>query len=301
MRKTYQITCLSEAVSPITHMSGTAGNEAIIAREPVVTPDGIVYVPFLSGNALRHRCLREPGMLWLIERYGLRGRLNLTQLNFLLHGGNLTESNSHENTARIAECYRLFPLLRLVAGCLPNQILAGTVDAWRGMLVCEENRRHLPAELLPDERLKAAESFIGNWQYTRGDAGKLAIAAENSGDVAESSLMIFSGQCVTRGAVFLHGFTLRRVTEIELGAALLSLALWQAEGGAIGGQAARGHGRLSTRLYLPDVDQQQAIDCYVAHVDAVQDEAIAWLDACFTKAEKPKKGKKQRELIETAE
>lgn len=285
--KTYEIRCLSEAMSPITHMSGTAGNEAIVAREPVVTPNGVRYIPFLSGNALRHRCLREPGMLWLIEEYGLRGVLTLPQLNFLLHGGNLTESNAHENTARIAEMKRTWPLLRLLGGSLPNQILAGSCDSLRGTLVCEETRRYVDADLLPTERLLPAERFIGGYQYTRGDGGKEGIAIES--EDAVSSLMIFSGQMVIAGSMFAHGFVLKHVSEVELGAALLSLSLWQSHGGSIGGQAARGHGRLKTAVAV-DADAAVAIGAYVEYVNSVAVDAVKWLQDVFAaKAVKPKR------------
>ena len=246
--KTYTIHCLSTALSPITHMSGSAGNQAIIAREPVTTDRGLIFLPFLSGNALRHRAVREPGVLWLVEQYGLRGQLTLDQLNFLLHGGNLTESNAIENTKRIAEMHRTWPLLRLCGGSLPNQILAGSLDVWRGVLVCEENRRTLAATLMqfPSERLYSAERFIDSYQYTRGDAAKTGMA--EAADDRDSNLMIFAGQCVQRGAIFAHGFVLKHVSAIELGALLWSLQQWQDAGGTSGGQAARGHGRLKCEL-----------------------------------------------------
>ena len=135
-----EIFCLSEATSPISHMSGSVGNESVISRESVKCESGIVQVPCLSGNALRHRCVRLPGMLWLIDRYGLKGKLTLPVLNLLLHGGNLTMSTAMENTSRIAEMHEVFPLLSLLGGSLPDQILAGSMDVMRGVLVCEENR-----------------------------------------------------------------------------------------------------------------------------------------------------------------
>src|SRR5262249_35668973 len=87
----YTLACLSEVVSPLTHAAGSAGNQSIVFREPVVTPKGVAHVPAISGNALRHRAIREPGARWLIEEYGLRGTLSLATLNWLFHGGNLTE------------------------------------------------------------------------------------------------------------------------------------------------------------------------------------------------------------------
>lgn len=280
--KTYTVRCLSTAISPVTHMSGSSGNEAMIAREPVITQRGLVFLPFLSGNALRHRAVREPGVLWLIDQYGLAGQLNLEQLNFLLHGGNLTESTATENTKRIAEMHRTWPLLRLCGGSLPNQILAGSLDVWRGVLVCEENRRTLAATVpgFPAERLYSAERFIDAYQYTRGDAAKTGMA--DAPDDRDSNLMIFSGQCVQRGAVFMHGFVLKHVSDIELGALLWSLQLWQDAGGTIGGQAARGHGRLKCELLANGFDQAKSVAEYQNYALSVKDDAVAWLKECWT-------------------
>lgn len=289
------IHAISEAVSPITHMSGSVGNEGIVAREPVHTSRGVMTVPFLSGNALRHRAVREPGAIWLIDRYGLRGKLSLAQLNFLLHGGNLTQSNAHENTRRIADMQRLWPLLRICGGCLPDQILAGSLDCWRGTLVCEENRDSLTRTLgsVPTQRLLSSERFLSGYQYTRGDAAKTGISTEPRNDMP-SNLMIYSGQAVTRGAVFHHGFVLRHCTQLELGALLLSLRLWQSTGGTIGGNARLGHGRLQMSLVDYD-DDGSAVDAYVQHVDGVRDEAVAWLDDAFTaKAELREKAKAKK-------
>lgn len=273
-------------------MQGTAGNAGVIAREPVNTARGIVSLPFLSGNALRHRCIREPGMLWLVEQYGLRGNLTLEQLNFLLHGGNLTKSTARENTQRIAEMKRTWPLLRLLGASLPDQILAGSMDVWRGTLVCEENRAYLTAVLsstpceFPAAQLLHAERFIGEYQYTRSDAAKLGIAkAEPRALDEKSNLMIISGQCVSRSAVWHHGFVIKHVSEIELGALLWSLRLWQASGGTIGGMAAKGHGRLACEIVgAPDIaaqDQERLCCDYVAYARDVRDDAVAWLNEAW--------------------
>ncbi len=308
MTTVFKVFCLSEVVSPLSHMMGVAGNEALIARTPVVTASGVVWVPRISGNALRHRAIREPGWRYLIQRYDLAGKLTLPQLNYCLHGGNLTEGGGRENLKRIADMQRIFPLSRLIGGCLPDQILAGSLDVWHGRLVCEEDRGGLQADLpdgwtLPVEPLRAAEHFVSGYQYTRGDAAKTASdmlpCAELNGHADEdrkSNLMIFAGQAVTQGACFLHGFTLKHVSRLELGSLLWSLRLWQAAGGTVGGQAARGHGRLKTSYHV-DADGEDAVNEYLAHVDAVRDDAVAWLNDVFKprpeKPKKPKKGSKE--------
>lgn len=295
---TTNIYLYSEALSPITHMSRTEGNEALIAIEPVRTENGVQWIPHLSGNAIRHRCVRAPGARYLIERLGLAGRLTLEQLNFFFHGGNLTESTGKENTARIAEMYRLLPFMRLLGGCLPDQVLSGSLHVWRGLLFCRENAETIRA-ILPEEwptdgvRFHPAQSFVSGYQYTRSDAEKTVPDLLPEGEVkTQSNLMIFSGQAVMRGAAFLHGFSVLHPSPLEIGALLHSLHLWSATG-TIGGQAARGHGRLKTYLLGEDPTRAEAVLAYLDHVEATKDDARQWVQDVF--ARKPKKAKKVEE------
>lgn len=294
--KSYMIQCLSRAESPISHMARTSGNEAVISSEPVRTATGVVDVPVLSGNALRHRTVREPMAMWLIETYGLAGKLSLDQLNFLLHGGNLTESTATENTQRIAECHRLWPMIRLCGGSLPNQILAGSLDVWRGTLLCEENRLHLQQSLADTGPWLSARHWDGRYQYTRGDATKTGLSTEPRND-RPSNLMIYSGQCVTKGAWFHHGYVLHHASILELGCLLLALRLWQSRGGTVGGQSRIGHGRLTT-YWLDFDDCGEAVDVYVEHVNSCRDEASQWLNDVFTakNADKTRKRRKSAEM-----
>ncbi|ODU01994.1 MAG: hypothetical protein ABS79_01005 [Planctomycetes bacterium SCN 63-9] len=366
MSKSYTILCHAEALSPITHMSGSSGNESIVAREAVVTPRGVAMIPCLSGNAIRHRCVRDPGMQWLVDAYGLKGKLTLKHLNFLFHGGNLTDGGGREDTRRIADFQRLWPLGRLLGGCLPDQILAGSLQVWRGTMACEENHPYLasvlPGETLGSRRLRASETFITGYQYIRADAvktktdlasGKEPCRVEGTttagynafmeglapliGDIdaatlpqsapgkkseewwvetpyvpwpqldaiipkgvakvsdRKSNLMIFAGQAITRGAAFLLGFTVPHSSELELGALLWSLQLWQAAGGTVGGQAARGHGRLGLSILDFGEDVPGLIDAYKDYAMSVKDEAVAWLEAAFaTKAKEPKPAKPKK-------
>lgn len=298
--KTYRVLCMSEAVSPITHMRGVEGNESLVNREPVVTPRGTMMVPFLSGNAIRHRCVREPGARWLVESYGMAGKLRMEQLYFLFNGGTLTMGSGRENTRRIADMQRLFPLIRLLGGSLPDQILSGSMLAGRGTLVCEENLRSLSA-MLPDgfdvpAHLRPAESFVSGYQYVRGQVATSAPDLLNpDGFPGDSGQMIYSGQAVTRGAIFLHDFHLLHVSDHELGALLWSLRLWQAAGGTVGGMAAKGHGRLKTSVWIDaDADADGLVESYKSYALSVRDDALGWLEDAFrfTAEDMEPKGKK---------
>lgn len=291
----YDITLLSTAVSRLTHMSGTEGNEAILAREAVVTPNGVQYVPTLSGNQIRHRMVRAPGWRWLMGEYGWVGKLSLRQLNFLMHGGSLTDSTRAEDLTRVADWQRIFPLGRLLGGSLPDQILEGSLKAWSGTFVCRENQSRLAAMLpegvLGDRPLRAAQSLVDGWQYTRSSAGGRDAGLYKADEDDDDALMIYAGQSVNPGAAFVHGFSIPHGSILELGALLWSLKLWKTAGAHLGGMSAKGHGRLATAIVdgLTAAEVDEAVDAYLAYIPTVKDEATAWIDKAF--ARKPDDGK----------
>lgn len=182
----YVVRAISEALSPITHARKNSGNVSLISTEHVPTERGNVEVPVISGNAIRHRAVRSVGARWLVEEYGLAGRLTLPQLNFLFHGGAITEGGGREDTRLIAEAHRLWPFVGLLGGCTPRQIIPGALHVHRGILVCEENRRTIakdvPGALDGIGRLRPASSMLSEYQYTRSDAALTAADIRGEGD-----------------------------------------------------------------------------------------------------------------------
>lgn len=296
MSKTITIDCLSTVLSPLTHMARTEGNEAVIAREAVVTPQGIRWVPVVTGNALRHRMVREPAARFLLDRWGCVGTMSMPMLNLLFHGGNLTGSTNRVDTDGTANVFRWLPILKLLGGALPDAILPSSLRMGRGVLACRENASRLQAMFGDDvpAGLRTAESFCDSYQYTRGDARKTVLDAPEAGKLDDSNLMIFSGQCVVSGSILCHRIVVEHANDLELGCLLLAISHWRSAGGTVGGQASRGHGVLDT-LLRHDLDYDGLIAAYIAHVDAMKDEAIAWLDRTYRgepKPAKPAKGKK---------
>ncbi len=301
MSDTYRILCLSTALSPITHMMGVEGNEAILNRQAIMTPTGRRFIPVLSGNAIRHRAVREPAGRHLIETSGMNGELSKRSANFYLHGGALTESNTRVDLAAKLEMQEKIPFVRLLGGSLPASIEEGSLRVDQGVLVCRENAKRVEAMSGMDVpgNLRPAEDFVSGWQYTRSDATKTAAAVihPKAADADEkSNLMIYAGQGVIPGATFVHGFTLCHAGELEIGALLLALSIWQASGGTVGGMSARGHGRLQTRIMLPErINAQQAIDRYMEHVAKNAEWTKVWTDTIFSpNAKKEKKAKAKK-------
>lgn len=310
MKPTIRLLCLSRSLSPITHQSGTVGNESVLNDEPVRTPLGVRRVPMLSGNALRHRMLRGPAASTLVERWDLAGKLTKDELNLLFHGGLRREASVRVSLSRTAEMERLFPMLRLLGACFTDDIYPGSVNVLRGMLVCRENEPRIRV-MTPtgwcDEKLNLspATSFVSRWQYVRGEAVKSQPGLKPS-DMKEidadpkgggSDMMPFAGTAVLPGAEWLHGFIIRHADDLALGCLFSSIERWQTDGATIGGQQSRGHGVLSLSVSVPEtVNVAECVAKYDEHLTRSKDEGTAFLKT-FYAARVPRKSK-QKTLVE---
>lgn len=302
-----KIHAISEAMSPISHMMKTSGNEALLHREWVSANGRECLIPVISGNALRHACVREPGADYLIEQLGLTGECTIDVANYLDNGGSLTESSTNDNLRKIAELQELFPLSRLLGGCLRNQIISGSLIVHRGYVICEENKHRLnhflpKAYRLTDSTLKSAECFVSMHQYTRGDAKNrkdLIKSKKADNEKDKTNLMIYSGQNLIAGTLFYHGFILRNTSPIEVGALIHSLNQWQASGGVIGGMKRIGHGCLKTDIIVEnekdffgqDVNIGDCVNMYIDHVSKKKTEMKDWLFNTFPETKGKTKGK----------
>lgn len=312
MRPTITVFAMSRTLSPITHQRGTVGNESVLNDEPVRTPYGVRRVPMLSGNALRNRMVRGPAAHFLIREWGLHGQLTKDELNLLFHGGLTRVGGMGVSLGKMAKVRQLFPMLRLLGACLPEDITAGNLSAHRAILVCRENAPRIKA-LAPEgwcdssvDALAPAATFVGRWQYVRGEAQKSEASYQPS-DSAEidadakrqgSQMMPFSGTCVLAGAEFIHGFVLLDADEVSVGCLLHSIDSWQAAGGVVGGQGSRGHGMLETSILLPGFNQAECIAAYVDHVRQSKKEGIALLRTMYAA---PPTRPKQKKLVEAVE
>lgn len=302
---TVKIHCISKTLSPLTHMMETAGNESIINREKLVHKGVIKSIPVISGNAIRHKMLREPGSMYLVEACELKGKLSIDQANYMFYGGALTESTVSENMKTLAGLKELFPLYRLLGGSLRNQIIAGSIIVQRGILMCEENREVLEVSLpenfnLPEQQLKSSEEFIKEYQYTRSDIqkskeGTEILKAEEQEEETKTNLMIYNGQCIIPGTLFYHGFILQNISRLEVGAFFHSLQNWKDSGGIIGGYSRIGHGRLDLNFIMEDSedfitasDIEDCVSEYTAHVEANKEKCVEWLNDNFQDKKKTK-------------
>lgn len=293
---TVKIHCISEILSPLTHMMETAGNESIINKEKILYNNIIKSIPVISGNAIRHKMIRESGSEYLIEKLELKGKLSINQANYMFYGGALTESTTTENMKVLAELKELFPLYRLLGGSLSNQIIAGSLIVQRGILICEENK-NIISSLLPKEYninniyLQTSDNFIKQYQYTRSDIQKnkdavVILKEEEIEKVTKTGLMIYNGQYIIPGSLFYHGFILIGISKLEIGALFHSLKTWDKNNGIIGGYSRIGHGKLNLNYilesdFITKDDIENCINDYIMHVEKNKEKCIEWLEKNF--------------------
>jgi hypothetical protein len=305
----YRIWGFFTALTRVTHMSGTAGNEALIRRVPVTYQGEARAVAEISGNSLRHTLIRNPGASWLLallcrDASGQwQGMLTPEALNFLKHGGSLVDYEGSEDIPLIQQLHEFLPLYRLLGGTLPTRPVPGCLFCNDALLVCEENRTRLEGflgtELADLGPLPSAESLLEEYQYVTGDIRQdepqlLALALQRYPDAPVSDLrMIFSGQAIRAGAVFFWECCLQETSPLLYGALLWSLELWKRHHGVVGGQGARGHGRLLFQVQLPEgaPPPEQAMALYREYMWEHRQEALQWLLKVFP----PGRGRRRRD------
>lgn len=280
---------LSTAISPITHMHGTAGNVALLQREAILGVDGQVYsIPCLSGNALRHSLVRAPAARHLCETVGL-DTMPYQLADLLWHGGRLTKATPLSANAT-SELLDGVPFLALLGGALPGQILQGCLKVSRGLLVCSEAADLIERRSgIAVQNTHGAETFVGSYLYTRG--------AEENNPEAVADRMLYEGECVRAGAKFYHTMTLETASPLVVGCLIRSLRDAAKD---IGGMGRIGHGELHIEWASDGVDDENALaenyDAYLSlSADAVRE---SLLDLFTEKAEAPAKSEKSKKKAE---
>lgn len=283
MKSRYTITVMHEAVSPITHMEGTAGNVAVLMRQSVMHNGEVHRVPCLTGNALRNRMLREPGAHILKARLGLYGHLTPHQDRFLSSGQERSIKGNSVDVGILRRGYELHPHVRVLGGTLPAEVVGGRSSVGFGVLVCRETVREQQAAIPPDwwqgfdpQNLMSHQSMVELRQYTRRSDDIDTVAVEPG--KGERDMMIYSTYTISAGSVFVQRIELTGCREVDAGMACAAIEYWD---GTIGGQKQRGHGHLRSQYVIArdglEVSAGPLIASYMDHIDNNKQAMIDWL------------------------
>lgn len=242
-RHTGTITIFARALEPIHHGQGTEGNMSIIRRQDVVQRDGtLARVPTISGNSVRHM-IRDGGVRYALDAMGIPdGSLSKPVVDLLFSGGSLGGKNG-STLAKARRVAELFPVLSLLGYSAGARIQAGRLEVHNLHLVCDENARRAPMDLIAEHEASMAltmraGAYVSDDFGTRHDAARIAsaqryLAIEDAAKVDaggekkgkakaekpdDSTQMIYSYETIAAGSCWYGGVDYRDITDREFDA-----------------------------------------------------------------------------------
>jgi hypothetical protein len=248
-----------------------------LAADPDDPGAAIVDVPQVTANSLRHQIVREPSWSHLRDHLGLvdatpgRGPLPQGVEAIFYNGGNIASgAKQPANVFGLSLAVRrAFPSLDLLGGVTDSFDLGESklrVAAW---LVCRENAAALagsPAADLPTARVSVFD-LLDDVTLTR-QAGAVG-----------TGQMLWSFETLCPGAAVLCRLGLAPFTpELTRGALFAAVDRYLAEDASLGGQAARGFGRVVGEwLVGPTPTDRAAKEAYETYLEDNRDALLAAL------------------------
>lgn len=215
----------------------------------------VAEVPAVSANALRHKLVREPGMLHLLTTLGL----SLPELPdgvaaLLYNGGDLNESEPPNAFSLIRTIRAAYPLLGLLGGSTKGFMLGASnleASAW---LICVENNDALASFGIQSDI--SAFEMLDRAEMTRHTSRRV-----------DGSPMPFGFETLAKGAEILVEFRLRPYANLlEMGALQTALSTYLGGDSTFGGQSARGFGLLTLDLLAAPDEFASSADAYMSHL-----------------------------------
>lgn len=197
-----------------------------------------VRIPALSGNALRHCAIREPGANRLLAELGLSPQESLVSVGverFLYGGGNTAKGAKAPGSSDLVEgqVREAYPIIDALGGAFDMFLLTRSAVSVTNWIVCRENN-------WITERKAGVRSDVSIFDLveevtrTRGGIG---------GKDKESGQMIFSYETLAAGTEVLVEVGFQPFTKhLTVGAVELALSDWEAAGCPFGARGAQGHG-----------------------------------------------------------
>ncbi len=244
MRKVREVEGKILALTPV-HSAGDekTGSTPVLRTISIwVEGQGEVWIPYISGNAVRGKTRRMimSDLLSLVDYEITNAKLH----HVLFSGGVLeTVSESVSGVIDLALRKRIRETLPPVAlyGCaIGNQMIQGIMTVEHMWPICAEYAPYLPADFCDDDRIQkpirvfTAESFI-----TRRDD----LRAERKDD-EQAIQMKVDYECFIPGTMFYHRWALTLPDEVQWSCLGRVIELWAQEP-YIGGRSASGDGKVA--------------------------------------------------------
>lgn len=277
-----------EAETPVAHHQEAIGNEAVVFRRKVRQPDGSwAMVPYITGDTCRHG-LRDASAYAFLDAAGLldEGQLGEAACRLLFSGGMVTGKGDagKVNMDAFREMAELCPPLALLGGCTDNRVIPGRVMCDEATLVCEEQRRYLPAWAFDWEglgKLDTCRAHVEETQRVRMDPSldpgkrkllkstdevEVTLRLGNSEraheaddaiakDDAKSTMMPRRFERIAQGSLFYWSVTCTTYSELDEDTFKVMVAAWLSNC-RVGGKRGTGHGKLRP-VAMRDITMQR--------------------------------------------
>jgi len=208
----------------------------------------VMPVPSISGNALRHCLIREPGANRLIQSLGLEPytdrageHLGLGITRFLYGGGQLAAKAKAPSASDIyeAQIRSAYPIVDAVGGSTDSWLMAESACKVAGWVVCEENN-------VATQAIAGVESKVSIFDYLSEETKtRTGIGGKDK----ESGQMIFSYETLAAGLPLIVEILFNPFTQpLTIGAVWQAVHDWADEGGIVGGRSQIGHSRFAMEV-----------------------------------------------------
>ena len=202
-----------------------------------------VRLPAVSGNALRHILLREPGATRLLQDLGLDPLTDPIPVGverFLFGGGNTAAKVTAPSNADILEgtMRQRYPLIDALGGAVDRFLMSRSAVSIASWLVCREHNAATEAVAGITSQMSLLDT-ISEMTRTRMGIG---------GHDKESGQMIFSYEVLPPGTQLLVEIRFQPFTAARTkGATQQAVQDWVLSGAMLGAKSAQGHGRCVVR------------------------------------------------------
>lgn len=208
----------------------------------------VMPVPSISGNALRHCLIREPGANRLIQSLGLEPytdrvgeHLGIGITRFLYGGGQLAAKAKAPSASDVleAELRSRYPIVDAVGGSTDSWLMAESACKVAGWVVCEENN-------LATQAIAGIESQVSIFDYLSEETKtRTGIGGKDK----ESGQMIFSYETLAAGLPLVVEILFNPFTQpLTIGAVWQAVHDWADDGGIVGGRSQIGHSRFALEV-----------------------------------------------------
>lgn len=247
----------SDSYADSADMEATSGDTVVVDLDAESLTAGgetiTVEVPHYSANSLRHELVREPSLWHMYNALDLEFDAPLASRTALFYnGGDLKGSPSSSSFWKVKRARKAYPVLALLGGCADDFMFGESdlrVHTW---LRCKENNRALRHIGLESDT--SAFDMIDRQTHAR-----------HSGRVEEGQ-MPFTFETLVPGCEIVARLNLSSYAQdLEKGALGAAVRQFQKMDGTLGGQPARGYGKVTVEV-MEGHDLSGAIDDYEAYL-----------------------------------